>query len=82
MVDAGTQRVPDITAYLPAAPIPVVLTHIPMKWAPVRRQEYAPIKDSGAYFDSEGTKFALETEAWRCPCGRCRARESHVNFPG
>src|SRR5689334_5832126 len=35
------------------------LAHIPAKWTPVRRQEYAPIKDVRAYSDSAGTEYAL-----------------------
>src|SRR5690242_70539 len=37
----------------------VMLAHIPAKWTPVRRQQYAPIKDAGAYSDSAGPEYAL-----------------------
>src|SRR5262249_22160990 len=33
--------------------------HVPAKWTPVRRQEHAPMKESKAYPDSEGTEYAL-----------------------
>jgi len=33
--------------------------HVPAKWMPVRRQEHAPIKESGACSDSTGTEHAL-----------------------
>src|SRR5215471_4051094 len=35
------------------------LAHIPAKWAPVRRQEYAPNNESRARSDSVGTERAL-----------------------
>ncbi len=40
-----------------------LLAHVPAKWAPVRRQEHAPLKDSKAVSDSEGTETALEAPA-------------------
>jgi len=43
----------------PRSRSPRTLAHIPAKWTPVRRQRYAPIKDSRACFDSAGTKYAL-----------------------
>src|SRR5262249_11257673 len=53
------------------------LAHIPAKWTPVRRQEYAPIKESRAYSDSEGTEYALAlSRQWRArrPAGNRDAR--------
>src|SRR5262245_65997377 len=35
------------------------LAHIPAKWTPVRRQEYAPTNESRAHSDSVGTECAL-----------------------
>src|SRR5262244_4406787 len=41
------------------------LAHIPAKWAPVRRQEYAPNNESRARSDSVGTERALTVIARR-----------------
>jgi len=38
----------------------IMLKHgVRVKWTPVRRQEYAPTRESGARPDSEGTGRAL-----------------------
>src|SRR5689334_21346660 len=42
------------------------LAHVPAKWTPVRRQEHAPIKESRAYSDSEGTEYALRHSGLIC----------------
>src|SRR5712692_4959117 len=39
------------------------LAHVPAKWAPVRRQEHAPLNNSSACADSEGTGHALARRA-------------------
>jgi 2-methylisocitrate lyase-like PEP mutase family enzyme len=41
------------------ARIVTTLAHVPAKWTPVRRQEHAPLNDSRACSDSEGTEHAL-----------------------
>jgi hypothetical protein len=39
-------------------PRPAPRAHVPAKWTPVRRQEHAPIGESGACSDSMGTEHA------------------------
>src|SRR5262249_20841495 len=38
------------------------LAHVPAKWSPVRRQEHAPLQDSRAVSESEGSEAALARE--------------------
>jgi hypothetical protein len=55
------------------------LAHVPAKWTPVRRQEHAPNKDSGARSDSEGTERAPEPEP-RLHALACRIAEAQLDL--